>query len=401
MSEYQVYCWSAVDRVLTAKERAAVNELSSHIDVSSSSATVEYNYGDFRHDPLKVLAKYFEIFCYDSNWGDRTVAFRFDPGSVEELALKAYATGKMTQVKKVGKSLLFVAGIYDEDGEASFWCDFDSSMGDRFTQIYSEILKGDYRGIFLLWLKARDMESGENDQEVFVPDGMGQLHEDHRTLIDLIELDSDLVAAAAAANPAKLSRQKSQNWEHVLEKLSEKEMRYYLSSLLKEPPHEVRNELRQDLRERQPAMEKPPNGRITTFADLKTNATAQREKEQRAEQKARERKRKSYLKKLAEHENRLWEKTDELITEKNTTAYEKAVLYLKGLEGLWEDRDDRPYFLGRVENIVRQYPRLNGLKRRMKEAGFFSERSQASKNRMEIWANLKRSEDGAIDFSGL
>jgi hypothetical protein len=40
MSEYQHHEWQAVDRVLTSEEQAAVNDLSSHIGVSSSRAEV-------------------------------------------------------------------------------------------------------------------------------------------------------------------------------------------------------------------------------------------------------------------------------------------------------------------------------------------------------------------------
>jgi len=36
MSEYQYYEWQTVDRSLTYEEQAAVEDLSSHIDVSSS-----------------------------------------------------------------------------------------------------------------------------------------------------------------------------------------------------------------------------------------------------------------------------------------------------------------------------------------------------------------------------
>jgi len=36
MSEYQYYEWQTLDRPLTPEERTAVNELSSHIEVTSS-----------------------------------------------------------------------------------------------------------------------------------------------------------------------------------------------------------------------------------------------------------------------------------------------------------------------------------------------------------------------------
>ena len=61
MSEYQYYEWQTLERPLTAAEQEAVNNLSSHMDVTSSQAIVTYEWGDFKHDPIQVLAKYFHV----------------------------------------------------------------------------------------------------------------------------------------------------------------------------------------------------------------------------------------------------------------------------------------------------------------------------------------------------
>lgn len=42
VSEYQHYQFDTVDRCLNARERSAVQALSSHISVNSTSASVEY-----------------------------------------------------------------------------------------------------------------------------------------------------------------------------------------------------------------------------------------------------------------------------------------------------------------------------------------------------------------------
>jgi hypothetical protein len=68
MSEYQYYEWQTIDRALTAAEQAAVNKLSSHIDVTSTRAWVEYHWSDFKHDPKQVLARTFDAFLYYANW---------------------------------------------------------------------------------------------------------------------------------------------------------------------------------------------------------------------------------------------------------------------------------------------------------------------------------------------
>ena len=78
MSEYQYYEWQSIDRPLTAEEQDAVNSLSSHMDtVTSTQAIVTYSWGDFKHDPRKVLLRYFDDMLYLTNWGTRQLMFRF------------------------------------------------------------------------------------------------------------------------------------------------------------------------------------------------------------------------------------------------------------------------------------------------------------------------------------
>ena len=84
MSEFQYHEWQAVDRVLTPEEQAAVNDLSSHIEVSSSRAVVTYHWSDFRHDPKQVMLKYFDAYFHLANWGSLRLMFRFPKGLLEE-----------------------------------------------------------------------------------------------------------------------------------------------------------------------------------------------------------------------------------------------------------------------------------------------------------------------------
>ena len=90
MSEYQYYEWHTLDRPLTPEEQTAVNELSSHIDVTSSRAVVTYSWGDFKHDPRQVLARYFDAFLYLANWGSKRLAFRFPKGLLDPRPIEPY-----------------------------------------------------------------------------------------------------------------------------------------------------------------------------------------------------------------------------------------------------------------------------------------------------------------------
>jgi hypothetical protein len=80
MSEYQRYEFMTSDRPLTRVQLDAVDALSSHIEASSTHALIEYHWGDFKHDPIDVLHKFFDGFLYWANWGAPELAFRFPHG---------------------------------------------------------------------------------------------------------------------------------------------------------------------------------------------------------------------------------------------------------------------------------------------------------------------------------
>ena len=80
MSEYQYYEWQRLESPLTMDEQNAVDALSSHIEVSAMQASVSYRWGDFKHDPISVLAKYFDAYLYFANWGSYDLAFSFSKG---------------------------------------------------------------------------------------------------------------------------------------------------------------------------------------------------------------------------------------------------------------------------------------------------------------------------------
>jgi hypothetical protein len=69
MSEFQRYEFMTSDRPLSREQLDAVNRLSSHIEASSTPAQIEYSWGDFKHDPLDVLYRFFDGFLYWANWG--------------------------------------------------------------------------------------------------------------------------------------------------------------------------------------------------------------------------------------------------------------------------------------------------------------------------------------------
>jgi hypothetical protein len=116
MSEYQYHEWQAVDRVLTPEEQDAVNDLSSHIEVSSSRAVVTYHWSDFRHDPKQVLLKYFDAYFYLANWGSLRLMFRFPKGLLDEADIEPYCIDEFITFETIGKYQVLDLDFNPEDG---------------------------------------------------------------------------------------------------------------------------------------------------------------------------------------------------------------------------------------------------------------------------------------------
>ena len=64
MSEYQYYEFRAVDRPLSQQEMDELGHLSTRAEITPTSFTNTYNYGDFRGDPGALMERYFDAFVY-------------------------------------------------------------------------------------------------------------------------------------------------------------------------------------------------------------------------------------------------------------------------------------------------------------------------------------------------
>jgi hypothetical protein len=64
MSEYRFYAFHALTRRLSSEEQEELRKISSRAEITATSFTNEYSYGDLRGDPEKMLASYFDAYVY-------------------------------------------------------------------------------------------------------------------------------------------------------------------------------------------------------------------------------------------------------------------------------------------------------------------------------------------------
>ena len=246
MSEYQSHEWQTIDRVLTPEEQAAVNGLSSHIDVSSSRAVVTYHWSNFRHDPKQVLLKYFDAYFYLANWGSLRLMFRFPKGLLDEADIEPYCVDEYITFETLGQYQVLDLDFNPEDGGG--WMEAEAGLS-HFVRLRADLLEGDYRLLYLAWLKAMtfygipddeeyeegDVDSPAYDHEPPIPPGLKKLSPALQNFVQVFELDPFLVQAAAEAS-LDLKKALAVDYGDLVARLSRSECDDFLTRLAEGDP---------------------------------------------------------------------------------------------------------------------------------------------------------------------
>jgi len=64
MSEYQYYEFLAIDRSLDRAEIAELRALSTRAEITPTRFANEYNWGDFKGSPERMMERYFDAHVY-------------------------------------------------------------------------------------------------------------------------------------------------------------------------------------------------------------------------------------------------------------------------------------------------------------------------------------------------
>jgi len=374
MSEYQYHEWQTIDRLLSPEEQASVNQLSSHIDVSPSQAVVTYNWGDFKHDPKEVLLQFFDAYFYLANWGSRRLMFRFPKGILNSEEIDQYCDGDFVSFETVGEYQVLDIDFNPEDGG-----DLMEEEGNLsyFIPLRDDLLQGDYRLLYLVWLKAmtyeatgfEDEESDDYDLEPPVPPGLQKLSPALQHFIQVFDIDPFLVLAAAENSP-DLHDTESIDYRDLVSRLSRTEADDFLIRLA-EGDAGVRMSLRKRLNEFVPK-EKVQAAKTRPLQKLLIHAEEleQAEKERKA-QEAR-RKHIAEMKALAQREAQVWKQVDDLLGNgrKIASVYDEATGLLEKLKQLADFQDTRDTFYSNVRILVSKYGSRSSLMDRWKKRGW-------------------------------
>ncbi|CDH20593.1 conserved hypothetical protein [Xenorhabdus bovienii str. kraussei Quebec] len=151
MSEYQYYHFKRLDGVLSAKQKAELRTISSRAEISSSHFTVHYNYSDLKAEPAELMAQYFDVGFYYADWGQVICYLKVPPDTIP-LAFMSIEDGDSVICEKGKNYLLFIFSVEEND----YYMDDDDAKDylDHLVELRSELMQGDYRLLYLPWLKS-------------------------------------------------------------------------------------------------------------------------------------------------------------------------------------------------------------------------------------------------------
>ena len=365
MSEYQYYEWQTIDRSLTAAEQAAVDKLSSHIDVTSTRAVVTYNWGDFKHDPKQVLVRYFDAFLYYANWGSQRLAFRFLKGLLAEDSLQPYLWEYCAELGPVGDYLILDICCRDEDG--GHWFEGEARLS-ALAPLRDEILAGDYRALYLAWLLAAAANAINEELEPPIPPGLKELSAPLAEFVRFFQLDAFLVQAAAQASEP-LRPAPAPALEALIARLPRSECDAFLHRLAEGEPL-LALKLNRRLQELAGPLARPQAAAVQrTWAELREIAAQLRQAEARHQHADAEARRIKDLQDFAPRAPEAWRDVQALIEEKKARPYDEAVALLVKLRDLAVFQNRLPEFHARMTALQAQYAGRPAFQERLRKAG--------------------------------
>ena len=173
MSEYQCYEFVALDRPLTAKQMSELRAISTRAEISPTRFWNEYQWGDLKADPAKLMERYVDAHLYFANWGTHRLMLRIPTARADLKALKPYFVGgHATRLTSVGNYVLLDLGSDTEEPEYD-----EQSQGSlaALSPLRGELMHGYLRPAYLAWLLA--VSADDIDDEAEEPRGPAGLAE--------------------------------------------------------------------------------------------------------------------------------------------------------------------------------------------------------------------------------
>ncbi|HEX6123557.1 MAG TPA: hypothetical protein VFY89_10375, partial [Ktedonobacterales bacterium] len=368
MSEYQRYEFMTCERPLTQTQLAAVNALSSHIEATSTHALIEYHWGDFKHNPIDVLHKFFDGFLYWANWGAPQLALRFPHGILPADLLAGYDLDDLATFTQHADYDILDVHFGELEGPDE-WIEYElgSLIGLR-----DELLEGDTRALYVIWLASRKLLGSYDEEEEYeisvppVPPGFGALTEAQRALAELLQVPDELLAATGRHSTGAKPRAATDLAPLVMELPPERRDAYVIRLARNEPglSHQLARELRELRADTTSAT--PPPGEHVAYATLLAESQAIKAHRERERQERERLAHEQHLRDIHEHQDTYWRQVEQAVERSSGAGYDEAASLLIELRGVADHYQEGERFQARFLAWVQSHMRRPAFVKRLR-----------------------------------
>lgn len=373
MSEFQYYEFQALERSLDSQALQELRRISSRAEISCSRFSVIYNWSDLSADPWELLGRYFDAHFYTSNFGTHFLAFRFPKSQYRSRDLEPYWVSEWLFARTYADSTLVIFERNHDDAgpelpESETW------LGD-LSVLRNDILSGDCRSLYLGWL--RGLQAGALDPEDTVPPcppGLETLTPALQRLVQFLELDPFLLAAAQAASPRREEPSDDPvGLQTFVRSLSTAEKESWLLQLLegKLTPAMATAQLQRQWRQSLGGNSQPESVLLSP-ATLLAQAS-QRRQQHREQEAARQaaaqahseaaaaRAQQKRLQQLKQKGESVWQEVDALMASKKPANYTIVISTLQDLKVLARQEQWSPLYRERIQALMKTHSRKYSL----------------------------------------
>ena len=375
MSEYQYYEFQAVDRPLDEADREALRAVSTRARITATSFTNHYEWGDFRGDPKRFMARWFDLHLYLANWGTRRLMIRLPKRLVDRSRLESLLFGSdMAELVETSDWLILDILDDSEPGDDEDWDDGSGWLA-ALAPLRTDLLSGDWRTFYLLWLAG--VEYGGWREDALEPlSGIGPLTGALRAFAEFFRIDPDLVEAAAEAYGGIADGDLSADAiGAAVAAMSGGEKTELLRRAAEGDPH-VGAEIRRRARRTASAADSAAQTARRTVSDLRRRAAAIREGREAAETERREAERlrlereavearRARIIALRRRGEAVWDEIETEVDRRHASGYDRAAALLFGLKALAEDDGAAAAFGARLDGVRRRHSRKWGFIKRL------------------------------------
>jgi hypothetical protein len=386
MSEYQYYEFAAIDRPLTGAEMTQLRAVSTRAEITPVGFVNHYEWGDLKADPADWMRRYFDAFVYTANWCSCRLALRVPLATFRKAELKPFSTSRTLSIEASDEHWIIDWSLDESEDYDRFGVEDGSGWMRRLIPLRDELLRGDLRPLYLGWLA----EIGELKNDAFepeVPPGMHALSPAQQALVEFLEIDPDMLAAAMAGS-AHASTADSAQLAHVEDRLmawldewSRDEMAAVLKLIVQGQGHAAERRVKSRhaswLKAKRPSSTssvlRRSVGQLRELAQSACGVRLAREAKERVQQEAeRRQQREAHLRLVMADADKRWAAIDAQAQRGSASGYEQAVRGLAELAEGYAFTSSRKEFDRALRRLLVRHATRGALIRRLTDAGLWS-----------------------------